>query len=330
MAYKYDVAAIGSPIVDVLAPVDHQFLLDNNIAKGVTTLIDEHRAAQLYAALGTAREIAGGSAANTMAGLASLGGRGLFEGKIKRDARGRSFAENLKGLGIDFTTPPAEDGPSTAMCLIAVTPDGDRSMNTYLGAARELSSGDVDEKKVASAQILYIEGYLWDAPSAKEACLKAIRAAKKTGTKVAFTLSDPFLVGRYRDEFRKLLGDLDIIFANEEEAKSLFELQSFDAVLQAARSSWHGIAALTRSEKGCVIAQGSEVHVVDAAPIARLVDTTGAGDQFAAGFLYALTRGRGLAQCGKLAVLCAAEVISHYGARPETPLDVLAAQAGLS
>jgi sugar/nucleoside kinase (ribokinase family) len=264
-----------------------------------------------------------------MAGIASLGGQGLFEGKIKRDARGRSFSENLKGVGIDFTTPPADDGPATAMCLIAVTPDGDRSMNTYLGAARELSSRDVDEKKVTAAQILYIEGYLWDAPSAKEACLKAIRVAKKTGTRVAFTLSDPFLVGRYRAEFRELLGDLDIIFANEEEAKSLFELESFDAVLQAARSSWHGIAALTRSEKGCVIAQGSEVHVVDAAPVERVVDTTGAGDQFAAGFLYALTRGRGLAQCGNLAVLCAAEVISHYGARPETPLDVLARKAGL-
>lgn len=329
MAYTYDVAAIGSPIVDVLAPVEDQFLLDHNIAKGVTTLIDEHRAAQLYAALGSAREIAGGSAANTMAGIASLGGRGLFEGKIKDDVRGRSFSENLKGLGIDFTTPSADHGPATAMCLIAVTPDGDRSMNTYLGAARELSSRDVDEKKVTAAQVLYIEGYLWDAPSAKDACLKAIRAAKKTGTKVAFTLSDPFLVGRYREEFRALLGELDIIFANVEEAKSLFELESFDAVLQAARSSWHGISALTRSEKGCVIARGSEVHVVDAAPIERVVDTTGAGDQFAAGFLYALTHGRGLAQCGKLAALCAAEVISHFGARPETPLDVLALEAGL-
>lgn len=329
MPHSYDVAAIGSPIVDVLAPVDDQFLLDHNIAKGVTTLIDEHRAAQLYAALGTAREIAGGSAANTMAGFALLGGRGLFEGKIKRDVRGQSFAANLRGLGIDFSTPPAEEGPSTAMCLIAVTPDGDRSMNTYLGAARELSSRDVDEKKVASAQILYIEGYLWDAPSAKEACLKAIRVARKTGTRVAFTLSDPFLVGRYRNEFRQLLGELDIIFANEEEAKSLFELGSFDAVLQAARSSWQGIAALTRSEKGCVIAQGSEVHVVDAWPIPRVVDTTGAGDQFAAGFLYGLTRGRGLAHCGRLAALCAAEVISHYGARPETSLKTLATEARL-
>jgi sugar/nucleoside kinase (ribokinase family) len=203
-------------------------------------------------------------------------------------------------------------------------------MNTYLGAARELSIDDIDETEIAAAAVLYIEGYLWDAPKAKAACLKAIKQARQAGTKVAFTLSDPFLVGRYREEFIAILGDLDIIFANEDEAKALFEVETFDSVLQAARSSWHGIAALTRSEKGCVIAQKSDVHVVDAWPIARVVDTTGAGDLFAAGFLYALTRGRPLAQCGKLATLCAAEVISHYGARPETSLKELAAKAGLS
>jgi len=187
----------------------------------------------------------------------------------------------------------------------------------------------VDEAEIAAAGVLYIEGYLWDAPKAKAACLKAIREARRAGTKVAFTLSDPFVVGRYRDEFLTILSDLDIIFANEDEAKALFEVESFDSVLQAARSSWHGVAALTRSEKGCVIAQKSEVHVVDAWPIERVIDTTGAGDQFAAGFLHALTRGRPLGECGKLATLCAAEVISHYGARPETSLQGLAADAGL-
>jgi len=329
MAHAYDVATLGSAIVDVLAPVDDKFLLTHNIAKGVMTLIDDHRAAQLYSALGNPREIAGGSAANTMAGLASLGGRGVFEGKVRQDRLGEAFAASMKDLGVRYTTKPALDGPATAMCLIAVTPDGERSMNTYLGAARELSTHDIDEKEISSAQILYIEGYLWDAPKAKAACLKAIKDARKAGTKVAFTLSDPFLVGRYREEFLKLLPDLDIIFANEDEAKSLFEVDSFDTVLQAARSTWHGIAALTRSEKGCVIAQGAEVHVVDAWPVERVVDTTGAGDQFAAGFLYALTHGRGLAHCGKLAALCAAEVISHYGARPETSLRDLATKAGL-
>src|SRR5476651_1914875 len=266
MAHSYDVAALGSAIVDVLAPVDDAFLLKHNIAKGVMTLIDEYRAEQLHAALGNPREIAGGSAANTMAGLASLGGRGVFEGKVKHDRLGGAFSSSLKDLGVHYTTMPAEDGPPTAMCLIAVTPDGERSMNTYLGAARELSTHDIDEKEIASAAVLYIEGYLWDAPKAKAACLKAIKDARRAGTKVAFTLSDPFVVGRYRDEFLKILGDLDIIFANEDEAKALFEVATFDTVLQAARSTWHGIAALTRSEKGCVIAQRSEVHVVDAWP----------------------------------------------------------------
>ena len=329
MAHSYDVAGIGSAIVDVLAPVDDQFLLTHNIAKGVMTLIDEYRAAQLYGALGTPREMAGGSVANTMAGLASLGGRCVFEGKVRKDRLGQAFAVSMKDLGVHYATKAALDGPATAMCMIAVTPDGERSMNTYLGAARELSTHDIDEKEIAAAAVLYIEGYLWDAPVAKKACLKAIKDARRAGTKVAFTLSDPFLVGRYREEIRALLGDLDIVFANEEEAKMLFEVESFDAVLQAARASWHGIAALTRSEKGCVIAQGAEVHVVDAYSVERVIDTTGAGDQFAAGFLYALTHGRGLAHCGKLASLCAAEVIAHYGARPEASLKQLATSAGL-
>jgi sugar/nucleoside kinase (ribokinase family) len=325
-----DVTAIGSAIVDVIAAVDDGFLLRHSVAKGVMTLIDEHRAQVLYDALPNPREIAGGSAANTMAGLASLGAKGAFQGKVRRDRLGETFASGLSALGLSYRTNMAADGPATACCLIAVTPDGDRSMNTYLGAAREFSIADLDQSEIADAQVLYIEGYLWDAPLAKEACLKAIEIAKHAGTKVAFTIADPFVAGRYREDFLEMMSgrNFDILFANEDEAKSLFEVEAFDDVLQRVHE-WGGIGALTRSEKGCVIAQGGEVHVVDAWPIARVVDTTGAGDQFAAGFLHALTRGRPLADCGRLGAFAAAEVISHLGARPETSLKALAAKAGL-
>jgi sugar/nucleoside kinase (ribokinase family) len=328
MTKTYHVTALGSAIVDVIAAVDDEFLLTHNIAKGVMTLIDEHRADQLYTAFGVAREVAGGSAANTMAGLASLGAKGVFSGKIRQDRLGSAFVSSMRDTGVNYTTEPAEGGPSTACCLIAVTSDGQRSMNTYLGAAREFAAGDLKEDEIAGSDVLYIEGYLWDAPSAKAASLKAIDIAKKNGTKVAFTLSDPFLMGRYRGEFLELLSSLDILFANEEEAKALFAVDSFDEALQALRP-FKLVNALTRSEKGCVVARGAEVHVVDAAPVDRVVDTTGAGDQFAAGFLYGFTHGHGLADCGRLGSLAAAEVISHYGARPEVPLRELAASAGL-
>jgi sugar/nucleoside kinase (ribokinase family) len=329
MSEAYDVAGMGNAIVDVLAPAEDVFLLKHNIAKGVMTLIDEYRAQQLYAAFSDVQEVAGGSAANTMAGLASLGGEGVFIGKVKDDRLGQSFAESMKELGVRFTTRFAEGGPSTACCLIAVTPEGQRSMSTYLGASRELTRDDVNEKDVAAASVLYIEGYLWDQPEAKAAIEKAMNAARKAGRLVAFTLSDPFCVGRYREEFRALLDTrIDVLFANEEEAKALFEVEEFDGVLQALRE-WPGIAALTRSAKGCVVARGPEVHVLDAAPVERIVDTTGAGDQYAAGFLYGLTHGKGLADCGRLGGVAAAEVISHYGARPEVSLKALAKKAGL-
>jgi sugar/nucleoside kinase (ribokinase family) len=328
MTRQYHVTALGSAIVDVLAEVDDTFLLTHNIAKGVMTLIDEYRAEHLYSAFGNTREVAGGSSANTMAGLASLGAKGNFAGKVKRDRLGDAFASSMRELGLNYTTAPADGGPQTACCLIAVTPDGQRSMNTYLGAAREFAVTDLNESDIAGSDILYIEGYLWDAPAAKAASLRAIDIAKKAGTKVAFTLSDPFLMGRYRGEFLELLSHLDILFANEEEAKALFEVEDFDDVLQAFKPM-NKIAAITRSEKGCVIARGSEVHVIEAAPVARVVDTTGAGDQFAAGFLFGLTHNRGLADCGRLGALAAAEVISHYGARPEVPLKDLAAKAKL-
>jgi sugar/nucleoside kinase (ribokinase family) len=330
MPHAFDVAALGNAIVDVIASTGDDFLLKHNIAKGVMTLIDEHRARQLYELLPEGRESAGGSAANTLAGVASFGGQGLFVGKVKDDRLGESFAASMAQTNIRYTTPKAVDGPATACCLIAVTADGQRSMSTYLGASRELAPDDIVPDDIAKAQVLYIEGYLWDQPHAKKAITRAIEAAKKAGRKVALTLSDPFCVGRYRDEFLALWkNDLDILFANEEEVKALFEVDLFDDALQAVRS-WNGIAALTRSAKGCVIAKGAEVHVLDAVPIARVADTTGAGDQFAAGFLYGLTHGKSLEVSGRLATAAAAEVISHYGARPETALATVAERAGLS
>jgi sugar/nucleoside kinase (ribokinase family) len=328
MARKFQVAGLGNAIVDVLAPVSEQFLLDHSIAKGTMTLIDEHRSATLLAALKDTREVAGGSAGNTMAGFASLGGDGVYFGKVRQDRLGEAFRASMTTMGVHYTTPFAASGPSTALCVIAVTPDEQRSMSTYLGAAREFSVADLNETEIAASAILYIEGYMWDAPSAKAACIKAMEIAHRAGTQVAFTISDPFLIGRYGDEFRAMLDQIDILFANEEEAKALFEVDSFDAVFQAARGH-KGIKALTRSEKGCVIARGDEVHVIDAWPVKKVLDTTGAGDQFAAGFLYGLSHGRGLADCGRLAGLCAAEVIAHFGARPEVSLKKLATEAGL-
>lgn len=329
MARDFDVVALGNAIVDVIAPVDDAFLLTHKIAKDVMTLIDEYRAHQLYNAFGEKREVAGGSAANTMAGLASLGARGIFVGKVKADRLGESFSASMKKLGIRYTTAPAGEGPATACCLVAVASDGQRSMNTYLGASRELGPADIKKGDIAGADILYIEGYLWDTESAKAASRKAIVIAKETGTKIAFTLSDPFCVGRYREEFIELLNsDLDIVFANEDEAKALFGVEIFDEALQQF-ASWGGIAALTRSAKGCVVAGEGEVHLIDAAPVSRVVDTTGAGDQFAAGFLSGLGRGKPLGTCGKLGAMAAGEIVSHFGARPEVSLEQLAKNAGL-
>jgi len=230
---------------------------------------------------------------------------------------------------VEFTTAPAASGSPTASSMIAVTPDGQRSMNTYLGACREMTPEDVDEQEVAAARILYIEGYLWDTDAAKDASRKAMRAAKGAGAKVALSLSDAFCVGRFRDEFLHLMRhDLDILFANEDEAKSLFETEDFDVVAEKM-AAWGGLAAITRSANGCVVIQGQERHAVPAYPVSKVVDTTGAGDLFAAGFLFGLTEGKSLAQCGKLGGLAAAEVISHYGARPETSLKQLAKKAGL-
>jgi sugar/nucleoside kinase (ribokinase family) len=329
MPQKYDVAGLGNAIMDVIAAVDDDFLLKHAIAKGAMTLIDEFRAQELHKALGKSVQEAGGSAANTMAGLASLGARAVFLGKVRDDALGARFGESLKSLGVHFTTVPASGGSPTASSMIAVTPDGQRSMNTYLGACREMTPDDVDESEIATSKILYIEGYLWDTDAAKDASRKAMRAAKGAGAQVALSLSDSFCVGRFRDEFLELMQrELDILFANEDEAKSLFETEDF-AVVEEKMKAWGGLAVITRSAKGCVVIRGSEHHAVPAHPVAKLVDTTGAGDLFAAGFLYGLTRGKSLIDCGRLGGLAAAEVISHYGARPETSLQQLASGAGL-
>ena len=336
MAKKYDVAALGNAIVDVIASVDDRFLLTHRIAKGGMTLIDEFRARELMKALADngqslsgLHEVAGGSAANTMAGLASFGSSGLFIGKVKADRLGQVFAKSMTGQGVTFTTRQAEDGSTTASSMIAVTPDGQRSMNTYLGACRELVPDDVDEEQVAEARLLYIEGYLWDEENAKQASRKAIAAMKGAGGRVALSLSDSFCVGRFRDEFLHLLDkEVNILFANEDEAKALFQQDEFDGVIEAAKK-WGGIAAITRSAKGCVVMEEGQAHTIAAEPVSRVIDTTGAGDQFAAGFLHGLTHGKDLKACGRLGAIAAAEVISHYGARPETSLKDLAAKAGL-
>jgi sugar/nucleoside kinase (ribokinase family) len=329
MPQKYDVAGLGNAIVDVIASVDDQFLLTHQIAKGAMTLIDEFRAQELHKELRQSVEVAGGSAANTMAGLASLGATTVFSGKVYDDRLGAMFGKSLQELGVAYTTLPAKTGSPTASCMIAVTADGQRSMNTYLGACREMTPDDVQAEEIAAAKILYIEGYLWDTDDAKDAARKAIAAAKKGGALVSLSLSDSFCVGRFRDEFLDLMKDhLDILFANEDEAKALFETESFDAVVEKLKA-WGGIAAVTRSAKGCVVIKGNEVHAVAAAPVAKVVDTTGAGDQFAAGFLFGMTHGKSLADCGRLGSMAAAEVISHYGARPEISLKELAGKMGL-
>ncbi|MBW8709281.1 MAG: adenosine kinase [Alphaproteobacteria bacterium] len=336
MPQQYDVASLGNAIVDIIASVDDRFLLTHRIAKGTMTLIDEFRAKELLRALAdnqqtmsSLHQVAGGSAANTMAGLASLGGNGLFLGKVSDDRLGKVFGDSMAAAGVTFHNGSSKTGASTASSMIAVTPDGQRSMNTFLGACREMVPDDVDEEQVAAARLLYIEGYLWDEESAKQASRKAIAAVKGAGGRIALSLSDPFCVGRFREEFLHLLDkDVSVLFANEEEAKALFQVQDFDGVIAGAKK-WGGIAALTRSAKGCVIVEEGMVHEIPAAPVSQVIDTTGAGDQYAAGFLYGLTHGKGLADCGRLGALAAAEVISHYGARPETSLKDLAAKAGL-
>ncbi len=322
----YDVIGIGNAIVDVLAETEESFLARHGLDKGVMTLIDADRAKSLYDAMAPGLEMSGGSAANTIAGLASLGGAGAYIGKVRNDQLGGVFSHDLRAIGIDFRTGAATAGPPTARCLIFVTPDAQRTMQTFLGASVELGPEDVDETAIGAARVTYLEGYLFDPPRAREAFVRAAEIAHAKGRKVALTLSDPFCVDRHRAEFLHLVEHhVDILFANEAEIVSLYEVDEFAGALARVRGHCE-VAAMTRSERGSVVVAGGDVYEVPAEKVARVVDTTGAGDLYAAGFLYGLTRGYELAACGRIGSICASEVISHFGARPETSLAKLVAQ----
>ncbi|MCW5698675.1 MAG: adenosine kinase [Rhodospirillales bacterium] len=320
---QHDVIGVGNAIVDVLAHADDAFIADNGLNKGTMTLIDAEAAETLYTRMGPAIEMSGGSAANTIAGLASLGGRGAFIGKVREDQLGDIFRHDIRSLGIAYETVAAPDGPSTGRCLIFVTPDAHRTMQTFLGASAELGPEDIDEDAIAAAQVTYLEGYLWDRPRAKQAFVKAAKAAHAAGRIVALSLSDPFCVDRHRGDFFDLVeAHVDVLFANEDEIVSLYQVHSFDAAIQRVKGHCQ-VAALTRSEKGAVVLSKDEVHVLDAEPVDAVVDSTGAGDAYAAGFLFGFTHGRSLAMCGRLGAIAAGEVISHVGARPEVSLAEL-------
>ena len=326
----YDVLCIGNAIVDIIARCDEAFLVDNAIIKGAMNLIDAERAELLYARMGPAVEASGGSAGNTAAGVASFGGRAAYFGKVSNDQLGRLFAHDIRAQGVAFDTQPLAGFPPTARSMIFVTPDGERSMNTYLGACVELGPDDVEGGKAQGAKVTYFEGYLWDPPLAKEAIRRTAALAHAAGREVSMTLSDPFCVDRYRDEFLDLMrsGTVDIVFANESELKSLYQTSSFEAGLEAIRKDCR-LAAVTRSERGSVIVRGHETVQVDAIAITELVDTTGAGDLYAAGFLHGYTTGRSLADCGKLGSLAAGIVIQQVGPRPMKSLREAAEQVGL-
>lgn len=317
------VVGIGNAIVDVLSHTEDAELTRLGLTKGSMRLIDAHEASALYGRIGPAVECSGGSAANTIAGVASLGGAAAYIGKVQADQLGDVFRHDLRALGVTFDTPPATDGPSTARCFVLVTPDGQRTMQTFLGVSVELRSDDIAPDLIVRSQITYLEGYLYDPPAAQQAFVKAARVAHEAQRRVALTLSDSFCVERHRAAFLELVrGHVDILFANEHEICSLYQVAEFDQALQHVRGHCE-VAVLTRSEKGSVILRGDELHIVDAAPVSRVVDTTGAGDLYAAGFLYGFTQGRELAECGRIGAIAAAEVISHFGARPETPLRSL-------
>lgn len=320
MASGFDVLCIGNAIVDVIARVGEDFVSRHGLVKGSMNLIDEARAEELYADMGQAIEVSGGSAGNTAAGVASLGGRAAYFGKVKADQLGAIFRHDMRAQGVAFDTSPAAEGPATARSFILVTPDSERTMNTYLGACVNFTTADVDRKVVEAAEVTYMEGYLWDRPEAKEAFKLAAKIARAASRRTSITLSDSFCVERHRDSFLDLIrNDIDIVFANEAEITSLYQTQDFDAAVKAIALDCP-IAVITRSEKGCVVVKGSEVHASPAHPVDKVVDVTGAGDLFAAGFLHGFTNGKSLGEAARLGSMAAAEVISHIGARPEVRL----------
>jgi sugar/nucleoside kinase (ribokinase family) len=327
---KFDVLTIGNAIVDILARCDDRFLEDNTIIKGAMNLIDAERAELLYSKMGPAVEASGGSAGNTAAGIAGFGGKAAYFGKVAEDQLGGIFQHDIRAQGVHYQTKPEGQNPPTARSMIFVTPDGERSMNTYLGACVELGPEHVEPEVVAESKVTYFEGYLWDPPRAKDAIREAARIAHENGREVSMTLSDPFCVGRYRAEFLDLMrsGTVDIVFANRQELLSLYETEDFELALGKVAVDCK-LAAVTLSEEGAMVVRGKERVKIDAFPIAELVDTTGAGDLFAAGFLYGYTQDRSLEDCGKLGCLAAAMVIQQIGPRPMASLKDAAAEAGL-
>ncbi len=330
-ASTHDLLCLGNAIVDVLTTIDDAFLEQRGIPKGGMNLIDEARAEDLYAAMGQTVIISGGSAANTAVGAAKLGARSAFIGKVRDDEVGGYFTHDLRGTGVHFATTPAVDGPATARSYILVTPDGQRTMNTYLGACQNLTVDDVDPDLVRASSVVYLEGYLWDPPAAKDAFRKASDIAHDAGRAVALSLSDSFCVGRYRDEFLDLIRSkkVDIVFANEDELLALYEVTAFDQAIAALRQEC-GLAAVTRGAKGAVVVEPKGISAVPASPIDHVVDSTGAGDLFAAGFLSGLAQNRSKVDCARLGALAAAEIIGHVGARPLVDLAALAAAEGLA
>ena len=320
-----DVVGIGNALVDVISSESHEFVASQGLVPGSMNLIDEDRREELYSAMGVGTEVSGGSGANTTVGVASLGGTAHYLGRVRADQLGEVFAHDIKAAGVGYSTPLATDGPATGCCLILVTGDGQRTMNTYLGASSLFCESDVDAEEISSGRILYLEGYLFHLPAAQQAFRYAAAVAHEAGRQVALTLSDGFCVDRHRDAFRALFDShVDLVFANESELCSLYETSDFDAALEQIRDDVP-LAVITRSEKGSVIVNGVDTVTVAAAPVERVVDTTGAGDLYAAGFLYGLARGYDLERCGTVASIAAAEVISHVGPRPQVPLAGLVA-----
>lgn len=322
---ELDVVGIGNALVDVLSHAEEDEVTRQGLVKGTMHLVDEARARTLYEAMGPGVEVSGGSAANTVVGVASFGGRAHYVGKVRDDQLGEVFGHDLRATGVGYDTPRATSGPPTGRCLILVTPDAQRTMSTFLGASVRLGPADVDRRLIARGKILYLEGYLFDPPEAQEAFRTAAAIAHEAGRKVALTLSDPFCVERHRAAFLDLVEHhVDILFANELEICALYQVRDFDAALPHVRGHCE-LAALTRSAKGSVLVNGDRMHVVSAHPVEAVVDTTGAGDLYASGVLYGLAHGLDLPTCGRLGSLAAAEVIAHVGARPMVPLADLAA-----